>query len=170
MFVLITCFTLVEQKQALDKTEKTLKFEQDKEAALVQNIDEKIHALNKMIFDMGSGSSPPTLRDPIEKMNYLGQLLEDLKNLLKTTRKNYAQTMKAGVASGVSFALAKLKASDPSINLQAVEDDFNCLPDEATKFMEELMPLGDKVAEEMEVGSPSSSNQFGDIQEQDIVI
>ena len=91
-------------------------------------------------------------------MNYLGQLLEDLKGLLNTTRKNYAQTMKAGVASGVSFALAKLKASDPSIDLQAVEDDFNCPPDEATKFMEELRPLGDKVVEEMEVGSPSSSN------------
>ena len=124
----------------------------------MQNLDEKIHALNKMIFDMGSRSSMPDLRDPKEKVNYLGQLLEDLNGLLKTTRENYAQTIKEGVANGVSFALTKLMASDPSIDLQAVEDDFNCLPDEATKFMKELRPLRDKVVEEMEVGSPSSSD------------
>ena len=124
----------------------------------MQSLDEKIHALNKMIFDMGSGSSPPTFRDPTEKMNYLDQLLEDLKGLLKTTRENYAQTMKEGVASGVSFALAKLKASDPSIDLQAIEEDFNCLLEDTNKFLEEIKPLGNKVAEEMEVGSPSSSN------------
>lgn len=100
----------------------------------------------------------PDLRDPIEKMNYLGQLLEDLSGLLKTFRENYAQAMKEGIANGVSFALAKLKASDPFIDLQAVEDDFNCLPDEATKFMKELKPLGDKVVEEMDVKSPSISN------------
>ncbi|MGL6083916.1 MAG: hypothetical protein ACRC4N_16205 [Gammaproteobacteria bacterium] len=156
--MLITCFTLAEQKQILDRVEKTLKFEQDKEAALIQSLDEKTIFLNKMIFYMRSGSSLPTLRDPVEKMNYFGQLLEDLNNLLKATRKNYAQAMKTGVASGVSFALAKLKASDPSIDFQVVEDDFNCPPEEATKFMEELKPLGDKVVEEMEIGSPSSSN------------
>lgn len=62
--------------------------------------------------------------------------------------------MKEGVATGVNFVLVKLKASDPSINLQAVEDDFNCLPDEVTKLMEELRPLGDKIVEEMDVRSP----------------
>ena len=147
-------FTHVEQTQALNRAEKTLKFEQEKEAALVQNLDDKIHSLNKMIFDMGSGSSVPDLRDPTEKINYLGHLLGDLSGLLKATRENYAQTMKKGVAAGVSFALAKLKASDPSINLQAVEEDFNCLPDEATQLIEELKPFGDKIIEEMEVGSP----------------
>ena len=103
-------------------------------------------ALNKMIFDMGSGSSLPTLRDPMEMMNYLGQLLEDLKSLLTTTRESYARSMKESIASGVSFALAKLKASELSTNLQAVEEDFNCLPDEATKFLGEVRPLEDKVA------------------------
>lgn len=154
MLCFTTCFTRVEQTQALNRTEKALEFEQGKEAALVKDLDEKIHALNKIIFDMGSGSSMSNLRDPIEKMNYMGQLLGDLSGLLKTTRENYAQTMKEGVATGVSFALAKLKASDPSINLQAVEDDFNYLPDEAIKLMEELRPLEDKIVEEMEVGSP----------------
>ena len=120
----------------------------------MQNLDDKIHMLNKMIFDMRSGSSVPNLRDPTEKMNYLGHLLGDLSGLLKTTRENYAQTMKKGVATGVSFALAKLKASDPSVNLQAVEEDFNCLPDEATQLIEDLRPFGDKIVEEMEIGSP----------------
>ena len=124
----------------------------------MHNLDEKIIALNKMIFDMGSGSSLPTLRDPMDKTNYLGQLLEDLNNLLKTTKKSYSQSMKESIASGVSFALAKLKASDPSTNLQPVEENFNCLPDEVTKFLEEVRPLGEKVAEKIEVGSPSSNN------------
>ena len=141
-----------------NRVQKTLKFEQDKEAVLAQSIDEKIRALNKMIFDMGSGSSLPTLGDPIEKMNYLGQLLEDLKVLHKTTRTNYTQALKTSVANGVSFALAKLKASNPSIDLQAVKDDFNCPPEEATKFIEELKPLGDIVVEEMEVESPRSNS------------
>lgn len=149
---------LAEKTQAVTRVEKTLEFEQDKAAAFVQNLDGKVHTLNKMIFDMGSGSSLPTLRDPTEKMNYLDQLLEDLNGLLKTTRENYARTMKEALASRASFDLAKLKPSDPPTNLQAVEEDFNCLPDEATKFLEEVKPLGDKVAEEMEVGSSSSSN------------
>ena len=124
----------------------------------MQNLDEKVIALNKMIFDMGSGSSLPTLRDPTEKVSYFGQLLEDLKDLLKTTRENYDQTMKEAVTSGVSFALAKLKAFDLSTNLQAVEEDFNCSAEDATKCLEEVRPLGDKVVEEMDIGSPSSSN------------
>ena len=118
------------------------------------NLDDKIHSLNKMIFDMGSGSTVPDLRDPTEKMNYLGHLLGDLSGLLKATRENYVRTMKKGVATGVSFALAKLKASDPSINLQAVEEDFNCMPDEATQLIKDLRPFGDKIVEEMEIGSP----------------
>lgn len=63
--------------------------------------------------------------------------------------------------TGVSVALAKLKASDPSIHLGAIEEDFDCTGDEAIKFLEEVRPLGDKVAEEMEVGSPSRSDQSG---------
>ena len=69
--------------------------------------------------------------------------------------------MKEAIANGVSVALAKLKASDPSIHLGAVEEDFDCSDDEATKLLEEVKPLGDKVAEEMEVGSPSRSDQSG---------
>ena len=90
MLCFTICFTCVEQTQVLNRTQKALEFEQEKEAALVQNLDDKIHALNKMIFDMRSGSSMPVLRDPIEKMNYLGQPLGDLSGLLKTTRQNYA--------------------------------------------------------------------------------
>ena len=69
--------TRAEKDQALERVGKVLEFERGKEAALVLGLDEKIMALNKMIFDMGSGSSLPTLRDPTEKINYLGKLLED---------------------------------------------------------------------------------------------
>ena len=65
------------------------------------------------------------------------------------------------VKNRVNFALAKLKVSDPSINLQVVEEDFNCLGEVATKVFEEMAPLGHKVVEEMEVGSPTRSDQSG---------
>lgn len=78
-----------------------------------------------MLFDMGLGSSLPLLRDLVQGINYLGQQFEDLKSLLEPTRKNHAKTMNDVVASGVNLAFAKLKASDPSVHLQAVEADFN---------------------------------------------
>lgn len=117
--------------------------------------------MNKMLFDLGSGTQLPILRDPVEKINFLGHQLEDLKGVMKTFRGNHAQTMKEAIATGVSFALAKLKASNPSIHLGAIEEDFDCSGEEATKFIEEVRPLRDKVAEEMEVGSPSRSDQSG---------
>lgn len=120
-----------EQNQKIARVEKALKFEQEKGAGLEQSLEEQVKALNKMFFDMGSRVQLPILRDPMEKLNFLSQQLEDLKSLLETTRKNHAQTMKEAVANGVSLALAKLKASDPSVHLQAVEEDFNCLGVEA---------------------------------------
>ena len=117
--------------------------------------------MNKMLFDLGSGTQLPILRDPTEKINFLGLQLEDLKSVMKTFKENHTKTVKEAIANGVSVALAKLKASDPSIHLGAVEEDFDCSNDEATKLIEEIRPLGDKVAEEMEVGSPSRSNQSG---------
>ena len=120
----------------------------------MQNLEEKVKALNKMLFDMGSGSSLPILRDPVEKIDYLGRQLKDLQGLLKTTRKNHAQIIKDVVANRVSLALVKLKAFDPSIHLQAIEE-------EATKLFKKVMPLKNKVAEETEIGSPSHSDQSG---------
>ena len=74
------------------------------------------------------------------------------------------------VKNRVSFALAKLKVSDPSINLQAVEEDFNCSGEEATKVFEEMTPLKHKVAEEMEVRSPTRSDQSSGSEKEMIVI
>lgn len=114
-----------------------------------------------MLFDLGSGTQLSILRDPAEKINFLGQQLEDLKSLMKTFRENHVQSIKEAIANGVSFALAKLKASDPSIHLGAIKEDFNCSGEEATKFLKEVRPLGDKVTEEIEIGSPTRSNQSG---------
>ena len=40
----------------MKRTEKALKFERDKETAFGQNLEEKVKAFNKMLFDMGSGT------------------------------------------------------------------------------------------------------------------
>lgn len=72
----------------------------------------------------------------MEKANCLSRQIECLQNLLATTRKNHARTMKDVVVDGVNFALAKLKSSDPSLNLQVVEADFDYSEDEAAKIFE----------------------------------
>lgn len=86
-----------EQNQKIARVEKSLKFEQEKGAGLEQSLEEQVKALNKMFFNMGSRVQLPILRDPMEKLNFLGQQLEDLKSLLETTRKNHAQTMKCNI-------------------------------------------------------------------------
>ena len=54
--------------------------------------------------------------------------------------------MRDAVADGVSFTLAKLKASDSSLNLQALEADFNYSEKDATKVFEGAKPFRNKVA------------------------
>ena len=39
--------------------------------------------MNKMLFDLGSGTQLPILGDPTEKINFLGLQLEDLKSRLE---------------------------------------------------------------------------------------
>lgn len=101
----------------------------------------------------------------MEKINFLGQQLEDLRSLLKTTWENHVQTLKEAVKNRASFALAKLKASDPSVHLQAIEEDFNCSGDEAAKLFKEMTPLRNKVAEEIEVRTLARSDQSDDPKE-----
>jgi len=125
------------------------------------SIDEKVKAVNRMLFDLGSGTQLPNFGDLSEKINFHGQQIEDLKGVIKDLRENYAKTMKESIASGVSVALAKLKAANPSIHLGVVEEDFDCSDDEATRLLEEVKPLGNKVAEEMEAVSPTRSDQSG---------
>ena len=47
--------------------------------------------MNKMLFDLGSGTQLPTLGDPTEKINFLGLQLEDLKSVMKTFKENHAK-------------------------------------------------------------------------------
>ena len=84
---------------------------------LERNLQEKILAFNKKLSDMGAEVFLPSSKDPTKKAIYLGRQLEALQGLLATSRKNHAKTMRDAVADGVSFALAKLKVSDLSINL-----------------------------------------------------
>ena len=67
---------------------------------------------------------------------------------------NQADSIRQMVESAVSFALAKLKAHDRSLSLQPVEADFHCPKVETTQLIEEVQPVGKKVVEEMQIGSP----------------
>lgn len=137
---------------------------------LEHSLKEKIIAFNKMISDTGSKVFLSSSKEPMEKANCLGRQFEVLQDLLATPQRNHAQTMKNYVTDGFSFALAKLKASDPSINLQDLEADFDYSEEEAAKIFEGVVPFGNKVTEEMKVKYPSHCNQSGGPEERMDVI
>ena len=64
--------------------------------------------------------------------------------------------IREAVEGAVGYALAKHKAHDRNLDLQPIEDDFDCSEAEATNIIEEVKPVSQKVVEEMQIGSPSS--------------
>ena len=74
---------------------------------------------------------------------------------MTTLKANQTDSIREAVKSAVSYALANLKAQDRNLSLQPIEPDFNYPEAEATRLMEEVHPVSEKVAEEMQIGSPS---------------
>ena len=86
----------------------------------------------------------------------IGEQVGTLQELVTTLKANQAESIKDAVEGAVSYALAKLKARDPSLNVQPIEADFDCPEEEAIRLIEELQPVGRKVSKEMQLGSPPS--------------
>ena len=79
-----------------------------------------------------------------------------MQELVTTLKANQADSIKEAVEGAVSYALAKLKAHDPSLNVQPIETDFDFSEAEAERLIEEMQPVSKKVTEERQIGSPSS--------------
>lgn len=86
----------------------------------------------------------------------IGEQVRTLQELVTTLKANQADSIKEAVEGAISYVLAKLKAHDPSLNVQPIDADFDCSEAEASRLIEEMQPVGKKVSEEMQLGSPSS--------------
>ena len=86
----------------------------------------------------------------------IGEQVGTLQELVTTLKANQADSIREAVEGAVSYALAKLKARDPNLNVQTIENDFDCSGAEAERLIEEMQPIGKKVLEEMQLRSPSS--------------
>ena len=86
----------------------------------------------------------------------IGEQVGNLQELVTTMKANQTDSIKEAVEGAVSYAVAKLKAHDPNLNVQPIEADFICSEAEAERLIEEIQSVSKKVTEEMQIGSPSS--------------
>ena len=120
------------------------------------NIQDNISLLNNILGELrGEGKTPQ--EDTIAAhTSIIGEQVGTLHELVTTLKANQADSIKEAVEGAVSYALAKLKARDPNLDVQPIETDFNCSGAEAERLIEEMQSIGKKVSEEMQLGSHSS--------------
>ena len=112
--------------------------------------------LNHVLGELRSEGKAPQDDTIAAHISTIGEQVGTLQELVTTLKVNQAESIKEAVEGAVSYALAKLKARDPSLNVQPIEVDFDCPEEEASRLIEELQPVGRKVSEEMQLGSPPS--------------
>ena len=120
------------------------------------NLQGNITLLNNVLSELHAEGKTPQDATIAAHTSTIGEQVGTLQELGTTLKANKAESIKEAVESAISYALAKLKAHDPNLNFQPVEDDFNCSEAEGKRLMEEMQSVGRKVSEEMQLGSPSS--------------
>ena len=120
------------------------------------NLQGNITLLNNILGELRSEGKTPQDDTIAAHISTIGEQVGTLQELVTTLKANQAESIKEAVEGAVSYALAKLKAHDPSLNVQPIEVDFDCPEAEASRLIEEMQSVGRKVSEEMQLGSPSS--------------
>ena len=120
------------------------------------NLQDNIMLLNNVLGEIHSEGRTPHEATIAAHISTIGEQVGTLHELVTTLKANQADSIKEAVEGAISYALAKLKAHDPSLNVQPIEVDFDCPEEEASRLIEELQPVGRKVSEEMQLGSPPS--------------
>ena len=120
------------------------------------NLQDNISLLNNILGELcGEGKTPQ--EDTIAAhISTIGEQVGTLRELMSTLKANQVDSIKEAVEGAISYVLAKLKAHDSNLNVQPIENDFDCPKIEASRLIEEMQPVGRKVSEEMQLGSPSS--------------
>ena len=143
---------MVENKQLREASTRT----QQVMEAMKINLQDNITLLNNVLGELRTEGEAPQDDTIAAHISTIGEQVGTLQELVTTLKANQAESIKEAVEGAVSYALAKLKAHDPSLNVQPIEVDFDCPEAEASRLIEEMQPLGKKVSEEMRLGSPSS--------------
>ena len=117
-------------------------------------LQDNILLLNNVLGELrGEGKTPQD--DTIAAhISTIGEQVGTLQELVTTLKANQTASIREAVEGAISFVLAKLKAHDRNFNVQPVEVDFDCPEAEAIRLIEEMHPIGSKVSEEMQLGSP----------------
>lgn len=120
------------------------------------NLQGNVTLLNNVLGELHTEGKAPQDDTMAAHVSTIGEQVGTLQELVTTLKANQAESIKEAVEIAVSYALAKLKAHDPSLNVQPIEADFDCPEVEASRLIEEMQSVGWKVSEEMRLGSPSS--------------
>ena len=120
------------------------------------NLQDNISLLNNILGELRAEGKTPQDDTIAAHTSTIGEQVGTLQELVTTLKANQADSIREAVEGAVSYALAKLKARDPSLNVQPIETDFDCSGAEAERLIEEMQSIGKKVSEEMQLGSPSS--------------
>ena len=119
-------------------------------------LQDNILLLNNILGELRGEGKTPQENTIAAHISTIGEQVGTLQELVTTLKGNQAGSIKEAVEGAISYALAKLKARDPNLNLQPIEVDFDCPEEEASRLIEELQPVGRKDSEEMQLGSPPS--------------
>ena len=120
------------------------------------NLQSSVTLLNNVLGELHTEGKAPQDDTMAAHVSTIGEQVRALQELVTTLKTNQTESIKEAVEVAVSYALAKLKARDPSLNVQPIEADFDCPEAEASRLIEEMQSVGRKVSEEMRLGSPSS--------------
>lgn len=129
---------------------------QEEMKALKTNLQGNISLLNNVLSGLRVEGIAPRDDTLSAYSSAIGEQAKHLQELVSTLRANHVDSIKEAIEGAISYVLAKLKARDPSLNVQPIEDDFNCPEVEASRLIKEMQPIGKKVSEEMQLESPSS--------------
>ena len=120
------------------------------------NLQGNIALLNNVLGELRAEGKTPQDDTIAAHTSTIGEQVGTLQELVTTMKANQIDSIKEAVEGAVSYAVAKLKAHDPNLNVQPIEVDFSCPEAEASQLIEEMRSIGKKVSEEMQLGSPSS--------------
>ena len=92
------------------------------------NLQDNIALLNNVLSELHTEGKTPQDDTIAAHTSTIGEQVGILRELVTTLRANQAESIREAVEGAVSYAVAKLKAHDPNLNVQPIEVDFDRLP------------------------------------------
>ena len=129
---------------------------QDEMKSVKGNLQDNVSLLNNVLSGLHAKGITPREDTISTHSSAIGEQVGTLQELVTTLKANQFESIKDVVKEGIRFVLAKLRAHDPSLNLQLVIDNFVCPEAEAEQLMTEMQSITDTVTKDMQIRSSSS--------------